>query len=64
MKRGGGYIKITRDKKNILSHVERGGEKWGVGGTNGSSPRGEMGRMFTREFSGYHGNRRDIFVMS
>lgn len=36
----------------------------GSGGANRNSPRGEMRRMFTGEFSGYHGYRREMFVMS
>jgi hypothetical protein len=54
------YIKITHGNRKFYV-VER---EVGVDGANGNSPCGEMRRMFTREFSGYHGYRRDTLVMS
>jgi hypothetical protein len=58
--RGAQYIKITHG--NTKLYVVKG--EVGVDGANGNSPCGEMRRMFTREFSGYHGYRRYMFVMS
>jgi hypothetical protein len=45
VKGGGGYIKITHDRKNyyVPPHVLRGREKWGVVGRTGTAHVGKWG---------------------